>query len=762
MKCNRFHYRLSLLTLGILFWQPVFTETVRAEADSTMIIMGRVTDGETGLPLLSANVRVLGTLVGAATDVNGFFVISRLRPKPYALEISFIGYRTTVVNGIWPQVRSPDTLRIHLQPQPVKLSEIVVGPGTVSISGSTAAQLQLSKAELQAIPVGINDPIRALQLLPGVASDYMNAKVGIRGSEPDDGIYVVDGMELYGGVFHMDRVPGSRASALNGVFSVIDDAIVQDVILSLGGFSARYGNKSGGVLGIKTVTAAKDGVEGSISLGLMRMSGVFKGRSGDHAFLLSVQRGYFDLAYNLFGYESDMMPQFYDSYAKYEYRFASGRVFLHSLYAVDNLDFTEQPGAGRTIENIRYTLAHIWSGVDLLLSPRILSTTMVYGSLLPQQVWSDASTLLKIDVRDFEKKISGYGVRQSFVYDLSRIHSFDVGMNVRSISARYSSVRSFVERPGDTLHSTTTHPNPTGFDVGSYISCKSKLLDGFISTEVGLRLDHQSYIPDGTWQWSPRFGVAAELPFETILRAASGIFYQPDDISTLGYEQSTLTVQKGIHYLFGIENRYIPRSEIRVEGYYKLLPRGFRMFDSNIPIQATKSYAYGADLFFKKQFDWWFAWIGYTYGVAKDVFGEKHVYRSLDRRHTLSFNLNLATPDGWNLSTTYRFGTGRPYTKPYLEKDSSRTGTSWRLVYGTPHGERGSTYGQWNVGISRQSHFSWGTIRWYIQLLNVLNTRGVVLYRWNVAFRGNHDYHLVENHIMDNPRLFSFGITVGF
>lgn len=77
MKYNRSHCRLSLLIIGFLFWPPIFTETLRAEADSTMSIVGRVIDGETGLPLLSANVHLLLLRIIYGTILDCF--LSELR-----------------------------------------------------------------------------------------------------------------------------------------------------------------------------------------------------------------------------------------------------------------------------------------------------------------------------------------------------------------------------------------------------------------------------------------------------------------------------------------------------------------------------------------------------------------------------------------------------------------------------------------------------------------------------------------------------------
>jgi len=63
-------------------------------------IQGKVTDLQTGEPLIGANVLVVGTSFGAATDVNGVFTINNLDPGVYSLKTSYLGYKTVTVSNI--------------------------------------------------------------------------------------------------------------------------------------------------------------------------------------------------------------------------------------------------------------------------------------------------------------------------------------------------------------------------------------------------------------------------------------------------------------------------------------------------------------------------------------------------------------------------------------------------------------------------------------------------------------------------------------
>ena len=58
----------------------------------TSAIIGKVIDGETGQPLVGANILLVGTGVGSATNAEGDFEILNLTPGTHTLRISFVGY----------------------------------------------------------------------------------------------------------------------------------------------------------------------------------------------------------------------------------------------------------------------------------------------------------------------------------------------------------------------------------------------------------------------------------------------------------------------------------------------------------------------------------------------------------------------------------------------------------------------------------------------------------------------------------------------
>ncbi len=60
----------------------------------TGTIRGTITDAKNKETLIGATVRLAGTQLGAATDINGFFSIAKVPAGKYSVEITYVSYKT--------------------------------------------------------------------------------------------------------------------------------------------------------------------------------------------------------------------------------------------------------------------------------------------------------------------------------------------------------------------------------------------------------------------------------------------------------------------------------------------------------------------------------------------------------------------------------------------------------------------------------------------------------------------------------------------
>ena len=110
------------------------------------IVKGTVVD-EQGETVIGANIKVVGTTVGAITDLNGMFSVNA--PVGAKLEISFIGYVTQVVTV--PVSRS---LKVILKEDSELLDEVVVvGYGTQRVKDLTGAATNVKMEDIPDLQV---------------------------------------------------------------------------------------------------------------------------------------------------------------------------------------------------------------------------------------------------------------------------------------------------------------------------------------------------------------------------------------------------------------------------------------------------------------------------------------------------------------------------------------------------------------------------------------------------------------------------------
>jgi len=85
------------------------------KAGTTGKISGTVRDLSTGEPLMGANIIIEGTSMGAATDVDGQYIILNISPGVYDVKSMMIGYTSVRTVGIKISIDVTTALNFQLQ-----------------------------------------------------------------------------------------------------------------------------------------------------------------------------------------------------------------------------------------------------------------------------------------------------------------------------------------------------------------------------------------------------------------------------------------------------------------------------------------------------------------------------------------------------------------------------------------------------------------------------------------------------------------------
>lgn len=187
---------------AIMFLLVVLLGNVDAVAASSNI-QGSVRDAQTGDPLPGANVLLVGTSLGASTDLNGNFIIHDVPPGSYTVRTTYIGYRA-YERKITLEEGATLKLELKLEAVGVQGKEVVV---TAQASGQNQAINQqlssnqianvVSAARIQELPDA--NAAESLGRLPGISvlrSGGEADEVVVRGLAPKYNQIRINGVQL--------------------------------------------------------------------------------------------------------------------------------------------------------------------------------------------------------------------------------------------------------------------------------------------------------------------------------------------------------------------------------------------------------------------------------------------------------------------------------------------------------------------------------------------------------------------------------------
>jgi hypothetical protein len=308
------------------------------DVEARYVLSGYIVDAVTGEALPGAHVYVPGLRVGASTNDAGYFAVPSLPRGDYLVRISYVGYRTYVLE--LPAGRSVS--RIALEPAAVETAAVYVEAtrGQSTSTSDVPGLIAASVGELERLPSfpGERDLFQALQWFAGIRnSGEISGGLVVRGSEPDQNLYLLDGVPIY--------YPWHAFSLI----STFQTETFKDIKFYRGVFPAEYGGRLSSVLDAQM----KDGNRSSprAVAGLSLLSGrllVETPLSRGSSLMLSGRRSYLD---TIIGREhpvtgADGMRDtlrtgyyFYDTSAKYTWHLHDQHRIAFSFYrGGDNLD----------------------------------------------------------------------------------------------------------------------------------------------------------------------------------------------------------------------------------------------------------------------------------------------------------------------------------------------------------------------------------------------------------------------------------------
>jgi len=683
---------LSLLSILLL------TATTFAQNGN---IRGFVYDKSSGEPIMFCNVFLKGTTIGAPTDINGMYNITKVAAGDYTIMVTYIGYDTSAVN-ITLKLGKVLTQNLEISESSVKLNEVRISGERAEMKTEVkAAVIKITKQDMEMIPTigGEPDLAQYLQVIPGVVfTGDQGGQLYIRGGSPIQNKVLLDGMTIYS-PFHSI-----------GLFSVFDTDIIRNTDVYTGGFNAEYGGRISSIMDIKTIDGNKKEFGGKLSANTfgskLFLEGPLSG-SGKTSFVFSGKTSYLDKSsellykYPILYFDEKGLPYSYtDLYGKISMQGSNGsKVNVFGFNFQDNVNY-------EGISELNWTSKGIGSEFILIpgSSPVLIEGNFAYSSY--NISLDEVSSPLR------ESGINGYNMGFDFTSFQSN-GKIKYGFDIHGFSTdftTYNSVNSKIEQKDNTSEfsayvnyqiSTTRFIVEPGFRLQYY---------GNMGASPEPRLG-MKYIASDRMRFKVSSGYYSQNILSTtsdrdVVNLFSGIISSPEEVPDQAdgspYKHK---FQKARHLIAGVEYDISRRIDFQLEGYIKdftQLTNINRNMTSNTDDEfiIESGVAKGVDALVKFKSKKLYIWAVYSLGFINRNDGNRTYHPHFDRRHNVNFvtSYKFGKRDSWKADMRWNLGSGFPFTQTQGFYENLTFADGVNTDYTTTNGELGIEYADLNQG----------------------------------------------------------------
>lgn len=526
--------RLTLCaSLLVALWGMTPPDAGAASADEG-VILGLVHD-QAGRPLGSASIVLHPAGREVRSDGHGRFELAGVPAGDYLLEARAAGHTIEVLESVVVTAGGVTEVAFRLTVVPLPVEEIHVTAKHSLLREEPITVVNLDRQEIDELPHFGDDLYRAVAVLPGTSAKDFSARFSVRGGMHDDVLVRLDGLELFE-PFHLKD--------FDGVFNVVDPAIIGGVDLTPGSYSAEYGDRMGGVLEMWTrrPNELRTSVGISFANAWVGSAGTFA--DGRGRWLGSARRGYLDLLMSFVGEEQgrdesdDWSPRYWDLFGKIERDLGpSQSLSFKVLLADDALIIDQREGAETT--DVRTGFGNLNLGLDhqATLGQRLVVRTILSAARVDRDRtlrWSERDELVAMDD---DRRLDLFGLRQDWAFSLSDRNFLKWGFEARSLEVEYDYFNDIVD---DNFIDDPRFPPPirtTDFaarlDGEQYAlwAADRVRLGKRLTAEIGARYDEQTITEDS--QLSPRLNLVVDLKRAGLVRAGWGRFHQSQRVHEL-------------------------------------------------------------------------------------------------------------------------------------------------------------------------------------------------------------------------------------
>ncbi len=216
--------------------------SVFASAQRIGTLRGRIfnANDKTVLPGANVWVEVNGSKIGASSDVHGYFTIKPLNPGTYTVYITYMGFENVTIHKVNVVADKLNFMRdIYLEEKGIvidgKVATIVSNKRRL-IDPEDPSRMSFIKDEIDVIPDSRDIISLVASVSPEIYVSEDRKRIHFRGSRNGTVAFIVDGIRMRG---NEANIPGGAIGSMT---------------VYTGGVPAKYGDFTGGVVVIETMT----------------------------------------------------------------------------------------------------------------------------------------------------------------------------------------------------------------------------------------------------------------------------------------------------------------------------------------------------------------------------------------------------------------------------------------------------------------------------------------------------------------------------
>lgn len=705
------------------------------------IIKGFVYEKQTGEPALFTTVYLKGTTIGATSDVNGFYSITKIPPGTYTLMITSVGF-DSIKEEVTVKAGEVLNKKLFLAKSSLQLDAVEVSADNEEKKSDVRVSVNtITPKEINRVPTvgGVADVAQYLQVLPGVVSTGdQGGQLYIRGGTPIQNKVLLDGMIIYN-PFHSI-----------GLFSVFDLDIIKHADVYTGGFGAQYGGRVSSIMDFKTRDGNKKQHGGKILvspfLSKLLLEGPLvklkKDGEGSISYVLSAKNSYLPASSKLlYSYiNKDGLPfEFTDLYGKVSMNAANGsKLNVFGFHFDDHVKY-------QALSDFNWVTNGV--GANFVMVPQS-SNVLVQGNFAYSNYAIDVTSLTE---KRRYSEIGGFNMGIDLTYFQGK-NSFTYGIETIGFTTDmelYNSVNRLIKQKENTT------------EFAAHLRYKFLLLKDKLVLEPSIRGHY--YASLSQFSPEPRMGLKYNINDKWRFKAAGGFYSQnlisansdrdvvnlfygflsgPDNLQNTFKQQDgsvtdvTHNLQKANHMIVGFEYDITKHLELNVEAYRKNFTQltnlnRDKLYDDNAesaniskPDYLKKDYiiesgmAQGVDFLLKYDYKRLYVWLVYSIMSVERWDGRQTYAPNFDRRHNV--NLVMSYTFGkdlnWEVDMRWNYGSGFPFTPTagFYEKNTfsnintnyTQTNGDLGILYGDLNSKRLPDYHRLDISIKRKFEIS--------------------------------------------------------